>query len=612
MDFELIASGECGRDISQFWNAVDILLNSPHTINRRILVCHKILTVQLKCKENIYSYIKQLQSLSIDKQICEDLNILLETLKVDEYCNVLNSTDLVEYDEGIFLRINKLLPRNTQLFCLTLEFTFVDKENGYILCFHKPSSTDKSSLGTNILYKISYDKAGIISMYIQKTNDLNSHKSIDWLKEKLFPRVMTWIKNEHVNNSFITKSLSLISPEKYANLYNELKTKYGTAMVKMWPENTDPTKYVYEDVSIATYLILLWEKERNENGTNKLQSFLDLGCGNGLLVYILSSEGYPGLGIDLRKRKIWDYFPSSTHLEVRTIVPSSSSLFPDIDWLIGNHSDELTPWIPVIAARSSYKCRFFLLPCCAYEFDGKKYQRQSASKSQYSEYISYIKNISEICGFDTKIDKLRIPSTKRICLIGSKRNYLNEDSHLQDKRIQVLIDTRSSSSKDVNKKDDKEHLSNSWSDNFKPRNPTEQVRNCTRLDKNLISSIVKIVSSQLLHTYRPINLLERGNKTWNAGGQINLKDIVKLIPSEMLQQLRSECGGIQTLLRNNSHIFSVIQGKVQFRVPGITPIISKKKRKTNIIHPIKIKPCWFHENHPDGCANTAVNCTFKH
>lgn len=34
-----------------------------------------------------------------------------------------------------------------------------------------------------------------------------------------------------------------------------------------------------------------------------------------------------------------------------TIVPSDRHLFPEYDWLIGNHSDELTPWIPVIASR---------------------------------------------------------------------------------------------------------------------------------------------------------------------------------------------------------------------------------------------------------------------
>lgn len=34
--------------------------------------------------------------------------------------------------------------------------------------------------------------------------------------------------------------------------------------------------------------------------------------------------------------------------------PTLPSLFPDVDWLIGNHSDELTPWIPVMAARWVY------------------------------------------------------------------------------------------------------------------------------------------------------------------------------------------------------------------------------------------------------------------
>ena len=33
------------------------------------------------------------------------------------------------------------------------------------------------------------------------------------------------------------------------------------------------------------------------------------------------------------------------------LCPSDENLFPEHDWLIGNHSDELTPWIPVIAAR---------------------------------------------------------------------------------------------------------------------------------------------------------------------------------------------------------------------------------------------------------------------
>ncbi|PIO33049.1 hypothetical protein AB205_0055330 [Aquarana catesbeiana] len=104
-----------------------------------------------------------------------------------------------------------------------------------------------------------------------------------------------------------------------------------SSWLQVWPEVTDPEKFVYEDVAISTYLLVsryvLWEEERFVNNSKKKQSFIDLGCGNGLLVHILSNEGECA------------------------ITPSDEHLFPDADWIIGNHSDELTPWLPVIAAR---------------------------------------------------------------------------------------------------------------------------------------------------------------------------------------------------------------------------------------------------------------------
>ena len=72
-----------------------------------------------------------------------------------------------------------------------------------------------------------------------------------------------------------------------------------------WNESTNPEKFVHEDLAIASYLIILWEQADN-NCSRKKASFVDLGCGNGLLVYILNGEGHPGYGIDLRKRKIWE------------------------------------------------------------------------------------------------------------------------------------------------------------------------------------------------------------------------------------------------------------------------------------------------------------------
>lgn len=79
-----------------------------------------------------------------------------------------------------------------------------------------------------------------------------------------------------------------------------------------------------------------------------------MGCGNGLLVYLLALENVPVLGLDVRKRKIWDKFSPIAELHNVSLDPTSSNsmeLLKDVDFLIGNHSDELTPWVPIIAAR---------------------------------------------------------------------------------------------------------------------------------------------------------------------------------------------------------------------------------------------------------------------
>lgn len=70
---------------------------------------------------------------------------------------------------------------------------------------------------------------------------------------------------------------------------------------------------MYEDIAIATYLLLLWEDETYQK---RKQRFVDLGCGNGLLVYILTKEGHTGVGIDVRKRNIWDMYTKDIILEV--------------------------------------------------------------------------------------------------------------------------------------------------------------------------------------------------------------------------------------------------------------------------------------------------------
>lgn len=59
-----------------------------------------------------------------------------------------------------------------------------------------------------------------------------------------------------------------------------------------WPETTDPQKFVFEELGIAAYLCILFDRIPSlDLFPNK---FVDLGCGNGLLTYVLNQEGYPG------------------------------------------------------------------------------------------------------------------------------------------------------------------------------------------------------------------------------------------------------------------------------------------------------------------------------
>ena len=323
MEFETIISKTCNEDVTQFWLAMDIWLNKPHVVNRRILTSSRILTFEFEGTDlEIFNWIDTVLSIesnsfsaSSDKNISEILISSINLFKDSNKTN-LNVTSLSNLENSKkYLSIAKQLPRNSKIFSPTLEVTIVEKYKNTITSFYKCLSNDKQSLGFKYPYRICYvDNKVTIS--VQTMKDQQHDSSLEWIKNQLLPRLMNWMVNSEIQNSIVNGSLNLVSAEKYAVLYDQLKKKYGTEIIKIWPENTDPLKFVYEDIAIATYLMLLWEKERMELGIEERQSFLDLGCGNGLLVHILASEGHKGLGIDLRRRKIWDIFPESTHLEV--------------------------------------------------------------------------------------------------------------------------------------------------------------------------------------------------------------------------------------------------------------------------------------------------------
>ncbi|CAH8517755.1 unnamed protein product [Heterobilharzia americana] len=396
-----------------------------------------------------------------------------------------------------------------------------------------------------------------------------------------------------------------------------------------WSEKTDPLKFVYEDIGIACYLICLWKNER--------VNFVDLGCGNGLLTYILLSEGFKGIGIDVRKRRIWESYPPNVQqcLKELSLNPENDSGFSDANWLIGNHSDELTPWLPVLACKSGPSCKLFVLPCCPYGLFGKfniptnslpflpegVNVNQITESSRYGTYLNYIQQILAICGFIPEVDALRIPSTKRMCIIGRyiiNLEYLDNDVYAERlSTVQKYINFERNLIVKPEKK-------------FIPRSPIEKSSNCSNVSRLILNNICEIIFTALLNCppckeyLQSFNLIisdelkikTLDNRWWNPGGVLSLSQCSKLISLDDMKLLKSQNGGLQTVLRNHHQCFRTIKNNVQLRwlpnnmrrLTDSSPALANQKSGKNR----KTKPCWMLHNHPDGCPYPSEFCDFAH
>lgn len=209
---------------------------------------------------------------------------------------------------------------------------------------------------------------------------------------------------------------SIIPQHDVQNTYARLKEKYTFQLVQNWVEKTEPSKHVFEDISIAAFLIELWKHIYNPRRSeisvecdgsfseNELKSifpgFVDIACGNGVLVHILLSEGYTGWGFDARHRKTWSTFPKSTQERLRESVcvpkpfmeiigptiksePNSqdgpqinAGIFEENPFIISNHADELTLWTPLLGVLSNpvKPLPFLAIPCCSHGISGARYR----------------------------------------------------------------------------------------------------------------------------------------------------------------------------------------------------------------------------------------------
>ncbi|KAI6017128.1 hypothetical protein EDC04DRAFT_483270 [Pisolithus marmoratus] len=323
----------------------------------------------------------------------------------------------------------------------------------------------------------------------------------------------------------------LVPREEYQDLYLVLRERYKH-LVGQWKEATDPAKHVFEDVGIATFLMLFWKATYRSQDTSiepdvdhggladanampwrnwprPPRGFLDLGCGNGLLVHILVSEGYVGHGIDVRARQSWSHYPEATRkaLHVYSLDPTccihqhsgsspkgstthqkssddttnnaGTDFFKPGVFLIGNHADELTPWVPALATLCD-AVGYLSIPCCAWGFD-ERFTRSSTStssqfsfypkssphhsptisledtddesafietlnlgaegtrKSQYSVYRIWLARLSRWMGWKVECEVLRIPSTRNWGIVGRERLCVEGNGELYKERAKEIV-----------------------------------------------------------------------------------------------------------------------------------------------------------------------------
>ena len=253
----------------------------------------------------------------------------------------------------------------------------------------------------------------------------------------------------------------IISQQRVQNTYAILKLKYAKQYCDNWVEATEPSKHVFEDLSIAAFLIELWKdmyqpptrgkSTRSPSSPTKsppsplisnttppltppsapklppFPGFVDIGCGNGLLVEILLQSGYPGWGFDARRRKTWSVLSPLAQQNLRELIlipqplldepPSSSpppspnrlsrmitslslskclydlpgfprrkwhnGIFPKGIFIISNHADELTPWTPLLATLSTSP--FLAIPCCSHTLAGERFRAPTVFNSRSAD-----------------------------------------------------------------------------------------------------------------------------------------------------------------------------------------------------------------------------------
>jgi len=260
----------------------------------------------------------------------------------------------------------------------------------------------------------------------------------------------------------------------------------------------------------------------------------------------------------------------------------------------------LTPWISVVARRTN-AAGYIVIPCCLFDFHGK-FQRRAKNrkstsdpKSLYQNYIHYIAEVGRKCGYKVLIDKLRIPSTKRVCIIGISVADQNE--------LKTAVEYADSKVSDFPSTDD------SISDVpvFKPRCPEEKVNNLSQVDKNVTGAIVKRIFQHIIGNGEG-DIVNHCDyiKPWHRGKlDLTLREASCMLTRDEKNLIQKQGKGLQTLLKNHHQVFRIRNACITLRCPILDD-------KSAVARSLRTHPCYYNLNHPDGCPLEGTKCKYLH
>jgi tRNASer (uridine44-2'-O)-methyltransferase len=98
---------------------------------------------------------------------------------------------------------------------------------------------------------------------------------------------------------------------------------------------------------------------------------------------------------------------------------------------------------------------------------------------------------------------------------------------------------------------------------------------------------------------------------WNGGHSMKLNEVVKLFDGQCLEKLKSECGGLKTLIKNHFQLFSFVnKNEIRIKIWNVNSINNIDENE--IKKCLKTKQCLFELYHPNGCLLNDQNCLFIH